>query len=537
MRHPTPLFTALAALLSTGCLQLDTFGGEGPDRGAPSGPGEADAELPFVEYCVDRPSAEGSLMGPQGQIFHGPFLDTRDTYLVDLCPPGFLCASPEAEPGDTACVTTVANEDSPYAQYPCAADREHERTLFDMDCRCNSNFEASSTLRMCVSPQRLKDEPEDQQRLFDGTYGRGPHIFSNAHAEAHGSYFDATTREVVIAVEHRAGGPQDDDPFTADSFHNAEGFVMGIHVDTGDRRIISGAYYDEETQSMAKVGDGYRFSLAKKAHLGPDGELYVLGYVGNGRVQILRVDPQSGDRALVWSNQPAIYTQHPEMGVCDHGRRGGSFDAHPRAVTVDNADPSFVVDAAGDFYLNFNKAGHGTGSGLIKVSNDGRTCAYFSRTSTDPENDYFGQEIGEGPSFGQGSLASLRIVGEHIYAANFINGTFFRVSLSTGDRELLGGDVEGYAQIEPDPHDPDLFILSGSEAAATKLQRFSLQARSAFNIYTEEAWRRGPLYAPRLGKGGVFFDADHPQWLYFVHQDMALIKGEYGTYNNYILSL
>lgn len=439
------------------------------------------------------------------------------------CPTGFICASP-SDPANTQCMTTVANKDSPWAKYPCWVNRDRPKTAFAMDCRCQSNYNISSPLRMCLRPYRLYTDDIDD--LNAEKYGKGPHVYAFGEAaELRGGFFDAKSREIVVAGRFRNG----DDPIRG----NRNGFVMAISADSGDRRIVSGAYVDD-SQVIVSKGDGPAFWDAWKVLPGPDGKLYALDYLNKGNVQVLRIDPATGDRTLVWTNEDPQKVD-PQLGVCKHGSTDPS-EQQRLTVPVNGGNPSFALDADGWMYFAIDQAGYETGVGLFRVSADGRTCEYFSRTGAGQQNEYYQKDVGSGPSFGQGTLSALTVRGSTLFAVNSINNNLYSVDLTNGQRKALAGGIQGIVYTVPNPHNPDEVWAVGRDTA-TILQSVLVNKSGVAPLYDYDTWNRGPLAAGNLGSGGVWFDPDNPDVVYFAHDNWAIVKGEVSTFNNYILSL
>lgn len=505
VRDICSVMTVVAAFSAVALSALACGGETGEDNNATS-----------EVWCLDTP-IDNRL---QGNIHQG---GSNSSDIVRSCPEGFICAAPN-DSSNLACMTTVQNEQSPWAKYPCFVNRDRPKTAFEMDCRCGPNYELSSPLRMCVRPQRLV--MDDGQDLRAGKYGAGPHVFEfGEFAELRGGFFDKSTREIYIAGRFRAG----DDPIRGAK----RGFVMAISADTGDRRIVSGDYSEGDGVLKAK-GAGPGFFDAWKVERGPDGKLYVFDYLGTGNAQIMRVDPLSGDREFVWTNEdPAA--KDPTLGVCDHG----SMDPSERqrvSVPINGGNPTFAVDGQGRFYMAFEKAGFETGIGVIRVGADGKSCEYVSRTGTTSQNQYYMQPIGQGADFGQGALSGFSIVGDTLYMLNGINGTAFSMDINTGDRTLLVGGTTALVYTALNPHNTNELWLVGKDTA-TVIDQALLREKTIGDAYTFETFNRGPLSAGVLGSGGVWFDPDNPDVMYFSHDNWSIVKAEISTFNNYILSL
>jgi len=223
------------------------------------------------------------------------------------------------------------------------------------------------------------------------------------------------------------------------------GAVIAIDPDTRARRVISGRYYDQ-ANGIQTVGDGPVLAYPFEVQPGPDGYYYVATYnyvrINNSlkpTVDIFRVDPAGGDRTMVWrtnhlgfnlDNQPNPY------GHCANGRS----DTYGYA-SVQIGRKSFGVDDEGNFYLSYAHNGNDSmsdGIGIIKVSPDGSSCDFVTRTKTGANNTiYQGVNIGSGPEPQAGPYKGMLVRNGKLYVSTQLDDDLYEVDIATGDRVAL----------------------------------------------------------------------------------------------------
>ncbi|MCD0174497.1 hypothetical protein IHN32_00815 [Deinococcus sp. 14RED07] len=328
-----------------------------------------------------------------------------------------------------------------------------------------------------------------------GTIGSGPTFYQGGYEQLRGGFVTPDGKSLIVAVETL----RNTDPF---------GAVMSVDLNTGDRRVVSGYL-----NTVERVGNGVKVQGDRDQldlyHLGdifdvkplPDGSLVA----NNG--QVIRIDPATGNRTLLWTpvtssdtrvrdsvevkfadpraatpaaNLPAapaipnIKTPVGNLGGLLGGLLGGSAPAPAAAQASSGPNTSFGngyfcrqndaaaarpavpikymhVDSAGSIYMFGNNNPLGAGFALFKLDakNDYR-CTSVSRFANNGENiqgsgiPWTSSEMGSGPLFG-----AFAANGTTLYASGGPNPNYVVVSVDTqtGERRLVSGQThEGGAQ-------------------------------------------------------------------------------------------
>lgn len=392
------------------------------------------------------------------------------------------------------------------------------------------------------------------------------------------------------------------------------GAVVAFQVDTGDRRIISGvypdpdlarapgavrfdsflstlataegaeaAYPDPDDPDVASLdipfghfGSGYLnrsrltsqpylqpLSGASVVRLGPDGMLYVGGaQTGQGSAkwyEIVRVDPSTGHRELVWKSQ-FYANQNNQSGEIDttYGQcfRHGFETYYRQSVEITNH--SLIVASDGSFYVGFDDPR--MGSGLLNISADGATCTFASRFgATERDTDgvpLLPPDIGGGytPSNPDWFYGGVEHDGQLYFVRQFQN-ELVSFDPVTGDRTLVSeppgnayGGI-GYMNMWWDPTRQlmatvgSTVVNAGAWIDITTGERQSMFSDGAgaslvHSVYPEHR----DLTVSMLGAGNGFYrgaawlDPQDPDLLYMMPEPAAMGVMELSTFNAMILS-
>jgi hypothetical protein len=210
--------------------------------------------------------------------------------------------------------------------------------------------------------------------------------------------------------------------------------------------VISGRYYDQET-GIQTVGSGPVLASPFEVQPGPDGNYYVATYnyvrINNSltpTVDIIRVDPVTGDREMVWRSNHLGYNfdnQPNPYGHCANGRNGEGY----RYYSVQIGRKAFGIDEEGNFYLSYAHNGNtptSDGIGIIKVGADGSTCDFVTRTKTGINNPlYQGVNIGTGPEPQAGPYKGMLVRNGKLYVSTQLDDDLYEVDIATGNRVAL----------------------------------------------------------------------------------------------------
>ncbi|MFT6232926.1 MAG: hypothetical protein ACJAZO_003444, partial [Myxococcota bacterium] len=272
-----------------------------------------------------------------------------------------------------------------------------------------------------------------------------------------GGYFNPETRELFSLV--RWGN--------ADLVRT--GSIVAFQVDSGDRRIITGMFPEAGVSPMPSFGSGYNtprglggsgdpqpLTGAASLRSGPDGNLYVWGG-GTGEASskqsfIVRVDPTTGERTLVWMSQHTGSAGQGGTGdltlTTDYGqclRHGAVLSSAGYADSVSWTKNSFAVGADGDFYTTFQ--GVREGQGVARISADGSTCEILSRWGAGTSGGERPDDIGSGFLPQNGDVRGLMLRQGKVWGVSRW-GDLLTIDIATGNRVNVGPDPSsGYSGI------------------------------------------------------------------------------------------
>jgi hypothetical protein len=237
-------------------------------------------------------------------------------------------------------------------------------------------------------------------------FGAGPSIRSLPQSHFNGGV--VIGRELFVGVDWSS------------STRPQQGLVMAVHLDTGARRIVSGAF-DDPANGYLEVGSGPSFHKVIDVQRAPGGELYALSVPSTtASLEIIRVDASTGQRTLVWRGRDSAF------GQCASG--------DPARIAVTYQERVFGADANG-LYLAFRGAGpYSEGVGVVRVSFDGTTCRFITRSGAGALNAHFGSDVGSGVTVDRGYYGGFSVQGGQLFVLNDALLALFRIDLATGQR-------------------------------------------------------------------------------------------------------
>jgi hypothetical protein len=318
---------------------------------------------------------------------------------VDDCPGTVTCNSIGGPP---ACRSSVADAGSPYWSRACPLVQDVENpTTLAADCRCFLNRGPTSGITDCVG---LNYVPLSTRT------GSGPSLRSQPQSHFNGGVI--VGRELFVGADWSSSTNAD------------QGLIMAVHLDTGARRIVSGAFTDPSA-GLTTTGAGPAFKNVIDVKRGSTGDLYALSVPAtSASLEIVRVDPSTGDRTLVWRGRDAAF------GQCASG--------DPARAAVTYHDRSFALDASGGFYLAFRGAGsYSEGVGVVRISPDGTSCRFVTRSGAGALNAYSGQDVGAGFAVDRGYYSGLIEQQGQLYVLNDALLALFRIDPATGNRTRI----------------------------------------------------------------------------------------------------
>ncbi|HMV66768.1 MAG TPA: putative metal-binding motif-containing protein, partial [Myxococcota bacterium] len=427
-------------------------------------------------------------------------------------------------------ISSTTVESSPYYADNCTiAQYEENRTDLPVDCRCNE-----ATLPICFAPY--------DSLSVGGAWGAGPRMadVNNVGREVGGGFLDEARREYVVAMNwHDA------------VYTHSVGVIWGVDVDTGDRRVISGVI--DTPSGYVTTGGGYTSNVTISGVVqhtaplpflwdvqpGPDGDWYAYGSDAGDNVEIVRIDPATGDRALVWHQ--AVAGQPHAMGQCASDR--------PGALSVQFNRRSFTMDPDGNFYLSFHNPGDG--DGIVRIPADGSGCEVISRIHATNLPD-----IGGGYTFQSQDIRGIGWANDVIYAYTVLGDRLIEIDPATGDRTLISSVADnlgaGYASIGqqwliwddetgllwtsggPSDQFVAVDVTSGDRQSLLRLSSLDTLVPGGHPVDHET---RGPLH-PGVWSGERFYwHPDNRDHVAMVINGILVGVYEVHTSNSYIFSL
>ncbi|MCB9524166.1 MAG: hypothetical protein H6702_12470 [Myxococcales bacterium] len=322
--------------------------------------------------------------------------------VVRFCGEREACQTPEGAAADCVALVdepsypdpTITDQASPWYERGCPLVQQAANpSALPADCRCFTNQAPRDGIPLCQRPYHLN--------LAGGSVGAGPSYAGVFNAEYLGGFLDAAEGaggRLYVAVGFGASTDR-------------RGAVLTVDLATGDRTLLSGEHPFQGT-----VGEGPAFGTVLDVRRGPDGNLYA--YVRQrqpGEQEIVRVDPRTGDRTLVWKGRAEGFAQ------C-------SPDGSP-AGALQYTDTGFALDAEGRFYLPF--ANPTQGRGIVRLSRALDACEVL--TGNGPAE---WATRGAGPALG-GFVQGFTLRDGALLAFTTQPKQFVSVDLATGDRTLL----------------------------------------------------------------------------------------------------
>jgi hypothetical protein len=507
---------------------------------------------------------------------------------IEECGFGSACfQEPDVNGGEASCARSIeeSQADKPYYDFSCATFSMWMRnpTGLEIDCRCRTTGDgqggAGGSGNALADPNHTDIEdgarpggpiincmPMNQMATdtWPITYGEGPSFNEWYQVNASGASWysgdvDPERREMYGIV------------LWTDPSHVRSATVVAWELDTGNRRVVSGIH-----PVLGEIGSGYLSPIpdgpynfpdqpltgANVIQLAADGYLYTFGG-GTGESssdqrEIVRIDPDTGERTLVWL---ALDTDG-EDSVAETWGQCLRPEAYSRYQTVALNAQAFEVGPDGEFYVSFH--GSREGDGLLRISADGSTCEMLSAWDGQGHNPGGGAEpalateIGTGPSL-QFPVEGLLLHEGTLYGIS--NNEMYGWSLDTGDWNLVttvattyGG--MGHANMFWDDT-RDVIWAVGNHATFTGTivdpengRRESIYADTGRDDFGDEAILISDYSESRsvaspstvltngnsIGNGGVILDPDDNNIVYAVFKSGGLMKMELSTFNNYVMS-
>lgn len=465
--------------------------------------------------CVDTPS--GDIVCTCDDGYEQPHRLTIGCADIDECAQddqGGCEATCINTVGSMECVSTVADENSPYWKYSCDPTFSHyaTQTEFPVDCRCGQNRTA---LPIC-------DRPADVAANI--SFGDGPSLRELSNLRGYAGVFDAAARKMYLGVGWT-------NPNTSYA-----GEIIEVDANTGDRRVVSGLWPDNF--EGVEYGTGPFLNEVQNLAFGPTGELYAWARDVDNLAQILHINKVNGNRTLIWKEHDRLNVGRNNAAhvQCDNG----SNDPNP---TPQIHERGFLVDEDGNFILNVLPQGttvNMTPNGMIRIASDGSSCEWLTRAAAGSSNRFAGANIGRGGAPQPGArFGGMFWHNGKIWAYETFNN-IYEINPDNGDRLLIGSDIaEDWMSWD---EGRQKMWVSGSGGGSTNIQLWDPEANSVWDFACrapggpEFGCMQGPITTCCNNHLPTFFDPQDGN-LFVWHSVYGVLKFEASTGNSYIFSL
>jgi hypothetical protein len=464
--------------------------------------------------------------------------------VVKECALGEICAYEDpVNAKNPVCTTSLSDPSGEMGHRGCSfIDYVTYKTDLAVDCRCRRHAADNSDFYGYDTSGNIHCQNQHASFEAGWTIGDGPHFRHLLHNFQGGGVYSPATKEIFATMQY------------TDPTYQGAGMVIGYHIKTGARRVVSGRYPNEAT-GYQMFGSGYEskrsvgtqlfedttFPGAWDLEQGADGKLYVWGSTG-GNKEITRVDPTTGARTLVWMQELEGATSASTFGQCYSNRAKSTWFGGVAPVQLE--DHAFAMGPDGSFYLGFRNAIEG--NGVVKISPDGKTCTVLSRW-----NGTMG-EVGAGIAPQYSNIEGFGIHAGKLYATLQIGKKLLSIDIATGARTVIAnppGSVEsttGQSTMFWDSTRNLLFTGGGVQSylgvvvdvTSGKRQAVFLTAPGEM-IESAPPWETGAHgaidNANYQGYGALVLDPDNNDHIYLVIK-WGLLKYEMSTGNSYVMS-
>lgn len=340
----------------------------------------------------------------------------------ETCIYGEFCSD---KVGPPQCISSMTDTTSPHFVKACTfLDFIKTPTDLAMDCRCRRSLGSIPT---ATTGGILNCWPTNSAFGQGIQAGTGPSLF-HLNSFVRGGVISKPHNEFFVAHGY------------TDNNHSHGGLVVAYNYDTGNRRIVSGKYPDPAS-GYVEYGSGYRtnrivgvFDLEDTVHpfitdidMGSDGMLYVYSTDTGPNSEIVKVDPTSGARTLVWKRQRESDIVSP-FGQCFTTRPKGTY---PGGFVPQQISPrTYALDPTTlKHYIGFRHIDDGVG--IMEISADGTECNLVTRFA------------GNFPAIGTGygtqyqPIAGMMVRNGNVYFVLEFDKALVEVDIATGNRTAI----------------------------------------------------------------------------------------------------
>eukprot|EP01130_Rhizamoeba_saxonica_P005003 TRINITY_DN2013_c0_g3_i2.p1 TRINITY_DN2013_c0_g3~~TRINITY_DN2013_c0_g3_i2.p1 ORF type:complete len:675 (+),score=97.02 TRINITY_DN2013_c0_g3_i2:947-2971(+) len=447
--------------------------------------------------------------------------DERDTYdgIGDSCTfdsdckyLGMYCYM------DVCAWSSVLDYNSPYFNRSSPLDKHrYTPTSFPADCRPSNNMLTGQGIDMCMRPYYLA---VDHGRGI----GTGPSLALVFNGHYSGGFINNETSELIVSAYWGSSSLRG-------------GYIVAIHLETGNRRIVSGEFYpDDPSGPTETVGSGDPFPHVLDVKKGPDGMYYAYCDPAEADTHyIARIDPLTGNRELVWASVPTGQENgFPQLYANIEGNQKHLQTNDYGFGILDNGDFMVAVDSSGSI-----------GDGIIRLWYNGTTVVNVSSLSISSDDPDVARGTGNNI---RGSLQGYTVKNSKIYGTTITGQYFMEIDIETGDRTTLvntngvSGLIGQRWHVYDEAH--GMWWTSGS-ASGCLVVGWERERDLGLTIHKAEPdlfpWfpldALGPLQVTTLNRGGMWMHPTIPNRMLFAHDSMSIVEFELHTGNSRTLSL
>ncbi|KAL6074220.1 hypothetical protein QOT17_004251 [Balamuthia mandrillaris] len=402
--------------------------------------------------------------------------------------------------------TSLKDPGAEYANRPSPLKHHMEHpTALAADCRYFGNCAPRDGVDICKRPQDLAKK--------NMLIGQGPSLAGVHNAHYSGGFTNADRNELVVAAYF--GGSSE-----------KQGVVVSIDLRSGDRRVVSGAFRNA-AGAIEHVGDGPPFHHVVDVRAGPDGQYYAFSEPKEpSSHEIIRVDPETGNRELVWKSRDPRFAQL----LASDGKT--MVQTHGTGFAVDESDGSFLLGITNPQ----------TGTGIIRVSPHGDACVPVSVTSRDAA-----LARGNGEAL-RGFVQGYTLHKGCIYAFTTQPKHFLEIDPVTGDRSVLvvgkaAGAIGERWAVWDNTH--AVWWTAGLQNSVT-LVAFDPATKKTLHASKDGGSKdfpwfplggSGPFRINSLNYGGIWMHPTEPDRILLAHDSVSIVEFEISTGNSIIRSL
>jgi len=500
--------------------------------------------------------------------------------IIEQCEFGASCRQDKRlDNGKAQCVRSMTNKKSPYYNYGCGIYTEHILfpTNLEVDCRCrvtgtghkylnpkDKNVDPMESIINCQNPTN------QMRRKWPIKYGKGPKFDAWKQQKSAtrwtGGVFNPKTREFFSVVRW------------TDPNYQYSGTIVAWNIDTKNRRVVSGLYPDKR-RGIREYGSGYLSDGVKKHQakqpltgpsimkMGSDGMLYLLaggtGESSDKRREIIKIDPNTGERSLVWKAQNKKFSPKADEKYGQCYRPDGK---NPKQDSVAMMALAFAMGPDDEFYLSMHDIR--AGDGILKISADAKTCTPVSVWGTAKGHNPGGKQA-KAPAYkhvGKGKFIQFPVKGmlyhedpeygpmiygvskNDIYSFALEDGFRSLETFATGKYTGMGYTRMVYMEKEGRP----FIMATGSDADTHVVVELGVGTREP--LTADAIDNEDPLFKSAYGvarsvnmngalgnvnsvnMGGWMIDPENPDIAYGVLIHGALVQLELSTFNSMIWS-